>query len=88
MKISDECIKTSRLALARNKYNFEKKIVVKVIYYLNIKSVDKKKYRMRDYFFKVESVGGTIEYQIINIQYNNKKIFFLNCASIYFIDFY
>jgi hypothetical protein len=86
MKISDECIKTSRLAVARNKYNFEKNIVVKVVYYLNIKSLDKKKYRMRDYFFKIESVGGAIEYQVIDVQYKNKKVFFLNGVSVYFID--
>ncbi|MGE8531823.1 MAG: hypothetical protein ACN6N1_13115 [Acinetobacter guillouiae] len=87
MEISEKFIVTSRFAVGRNNNNFEKNIVVKLIYYLNIKSVNKKELLMRDYFFKVESVGGAIDYQVVDIQYKKKKIFFLNGAELYFIDF-
>lgn len=87
VEISDKNTVFSRIAVAKNKFKNDKKIVIKVVFYLKDKSLGKKRYAMSDYYFDVESVGGSIIYQIINVDYKGRLIFFLNGVEVYCVDF-
>lgn len=80
--------KTSRFAIARKKNDLKKNIVVKLIYFITLQSKDNYKLspNINNCIIRVESISGAVKYEVLEIQFKMKMIFFLILDEIYFID--
>ncbi|MCS4299130.1 MULTISPECIES: hypothetical protein [Acinetobacter] len=82
--------KTSRFAIARKKNDLKKNIIVKLIYFITLQSKSKNNYKLspniNNCIINVESISGSVKYEVLEIQFKMKMIFFLNLGEVYFID--
>ena len=76
----------SRFAIAQKRSDFNKTIIVQLVYVLRQVNPKKAKNLMSHYSIEIKSINGLINYRIQGIKHEGKMIIFLYGSDLYFLD--
>lgn len=76
----------SRFAIAQKRSDFNKTIIVQLVYVLRQVNQKNTKNLMSHYSIEIKSINGLINYRIQGIKHEGKMIIFLYGSDLYFLD--